>query len=95
MKQKETNEAKETENNGVTYTPPKTDNSGTKPLPAMPAVPNKPKSKESIPPVKSIEPAATEPEENKEYKSRFFQYLTLQMPMFLLIIKNIMTTSHS
>ncbi|MFC6347868.1 LysM peptidoglycan-binding domain-containing protein [Vagococcus carniphilus] len=62
VNQKETNKAKETENNGGTYTPPKTDNNGSKPLPEVPTVP-KPKPEEPVPPVKPVDPVKpTDPE---------------------------------
>ena len=83
VNQKETNKAKETENNGGTYTPPKTDNSGSEPLPEIPTVPTKPKPEESIPPVKPVDPVKPidpeppikpidpiEPEENEVDKSQ-------------------------
>lgn len=56
VNQKETKKAKETENNGGTYTPPKkTDNNGQRPLPEVPVVPN-PKPEEPAPPVTPIDP---------------------------------------
>lgn len=64
VNQKETKKAKETENNGGTYTPPKTNNNsdGNKPLPEVPAVP-KPKPEDSVPPVTPVDPVKpTDPE---------------------------------
>ncbi|WP_288396058.1 LysM peptidoglycan-binding domain-containing protein [uncultured Vagococcus sp.] len=64
VNQKETKKAKETENNGGTYTPPKVDNNnnGNKPLPEVPTVP-KPKPEEPVPPVKPVDPVKpTDPE---------------------------------
>lgn len=62
VNQKETNKAKEIENNGGTYTPPKTDNNsnGNKPLPEVPTVP---KPEEPVPPVTPVDPVKpTDPE---------------------------------
>lgn len=83
VNQKETNKAKEAENNGGTYTPPKTDNSGKKPLPEVPTVPTKPKPEEPVTPVKPVDPIKpidpeppvkpiepTNPEENEVDKSQ-------------------------
>lgn len=55
INQTETNKAKETEINGGTYTPPKTDNNEKKPLPEVPTVP-KPKPEEPVPPVTPVDP---------------------------------------
>ncbi|APB32125.1 LysM peptidoglycan-binding domain-containing protein [Vagococcus teuberi] len=63
VNQKETNKAKEIENNVGTYTSPKTGNSGTSPLPDIPTVPTKPKPEETLPPVKPVDPIKpTDPE---------------------------------